>query len=159
MDIPPHELFFFKEKWSTELDDLLLATFVRVRQSYVRKALAYRNKPYSRHDRVQLLETRYQTFRAVVATPGVWWEPKMKVVVADDRVWLQIFKYHMCAVAYYPQDEAEFHRMAILFGPIDVKVESSEETKKVVEKEIVINIFDYDSPFSEEFNSPANLIC
>lgn len=52
-----------------------------------------------------------------------------------------------------------------------MKIEASEELKEVIHKEIVIlsdttdtrrnviNISDSDSPFSEEVNSPANLVC
>ncbi|KAG6407784.1 hypothetical protein SASPL_130782 [Salvia splendens] len=58
-------------------------------------------------DRVQALEIRYHTFKALVAFPRVRWDFKWKFIHPD-------------VVAYYYQDEPEFLRLASLFGLDDV---------------------------------------
>ncbi|KAG6430590.1 hypothetical protein SASPL_108660 [Salvia splendens] len=189
MDIPPQEFFFFfTGKWSTELDDVLLASAVRkkenllvegpgVPESVISMAGVKIHADFgvmitqSEMERVQLLETCFRMLKAVVATPGVAWVPKTKDVNTEDRVWIQIFETNLFATTNYHQDEPEFNRLPILFVPTDVKIKASEGLKEVIQKEIVIlsdttdnrrnviNISDNDSTFSEEVNSPANLVC
>ncbi|KAG6427637.1 hypothetical protein SASPL_111883 [Salvia splendens] len=158
MDIPPQDLFFFKGKWSVELDDQLIATLVGMKEELREEWPSIPNEVLvvasmkvdavssiklsieELKDRVQFLATRYETFHAVVSTPGVLWYPNLKVVDAVDSVWVQLMK------------------------------ESSSELKVDVPKEIivlsdttipcrdVIDLTSCDYPFSEEVNSPATML-
>ncbi|KAL1568461.1 hypothetical protein AAHA92_00076 [Salvia divinorum] len=55
--------------------------------------------------RLELLKVRYNTFKEVVATPGVLWDLDEKIIIADDLTWKFIFRTNPLVGAYYYQDD------------------------------------------------------
>ncbi|KAG6421997.1 hypothetical protein SASPL_118558 [Salvia splendens] len=188
MDIPPQAIFFFKGKWSVELDNQLLCELVRVKEEHgdlhsglpdealvaarvkVEAMAANKFSVDELHTRVHFLASRYKTFHMLVSTPGVWWYPNMNVVDAADTVWRKVMKEYPLSAAYYHEDEPEYRRLTSVFGPLDVKQEGSDELNVAVPKEVivlsdttipqheVIDLTVVESPFLQEVNSPAVVI-
>ncbi|KAG6421992.1 hypothetical protein SASPL_118553 [Salvia splendens] len=156
MDIPPQAIFFFKGKWSVELDNQLLCELVRVKEEHgdlhsglpdealvaarvkVEAMAANKFSVDELHTRVHFLASRYKTFHMLVSTPGVWWYPNMNVVDAADTVWRKVMKEYPLSAAYYHEDEPEYRRLTSVFGPLDVKQEGSDELNVAVPKEVIV---------------------
>lgn len=110
MDIPPQAIFFFKGKWSVELDNQLLSELVRVKEEQgeihsgladealidarakVEAVAAIKFNIDELQARVHFLASRYEIFHVLVSTPGVCWYPNLKVVDAADIVWGKVMQ-------------------------------------------------------------------
>lgn len=108
--IPQQATFFYRGKWSQEMDTLLLSTLITLRSGREWDALnlshemlnnvcAVLNPPFGAFlstvdvsDRLKHLNDRYRRFKKVVRTPRVQWNQVDKVVTADDHTWKQIIE-------------------------------------------------------------------
>lgn len=108
--IPPQEMFFYRGKWTKEMDAMLLSTLITLRRGQewedanvpdevlgnVRVVL---NHPFgvdlTTNDiavRLKLLKARYRQFKKLVNTGGVQWIPQDRVVSAADSTWKLVFQ-------------------------------------------------------------------
>lgn len=108
--IPPQEMFFYRGKWTKEMDAMLLSTLITLRRGQewedanvpdevlgnVRVVL---NHPFgvdlTTNDiavRLKLLKARYRRFKKLVNTDGVQWIPQDRVVSAADSTWKLVFQ-------------------------------------------------------------------
>ncbi|KAL1533089.1 hypothetical protein AAHA92_33024 [Salvia divinorum] len=85
MNIPKQDAFFYKGSWSTEVDDKLLSTIIRLQE----------RDPWS-GDVIPSWE--------ILATPGICWDLNQKTILAN-VVWNKIFQQNPFASAYYHRDE------------------------------------------------------
>ncbi|KAL1546424.1 hypothetical protein AAHA92_23024 [Salvia divinorum] len=86
-------------------------------------------------DHVEVLRTRYHTFKDVLRHRGAFWDMPTKFVIAPDEVWEKILKKNSFAAAYYYHEEPIYSKLACLFGMDDVKVEGEKLEGK---KEVVV---------------------
>ncbi|KAL1553428.1 hypothetical protein AAHA92_14107 [Salvia divinorum] len=101
--------------------------------------------------RLELLKVRYNTFKEVVATPGVQWDLDEKMILADDSTWKFIFQTNPFSRAYYHRDEPQFNLIAAMFGFDHVKIENSHEVITISDTTEHIVITDSTVP-----NAPYN---
>ncbi|KAG6416705.1 hypothetical protein SASPL_124141 [Salvia splendens] len=139
--IPPQAVFFYKGKWTTEMDAMLLSTLITLRrgrewedgnvpEDVLRNVRDVIMHPFGMDlttddiaGRVKLLKARYISFKKLVKTNGVQWNPQHRIVVASDSTWNFIFKRDASATTYFYRDEPDFSLLASFFGQFDVKVE------------------------------------
>ncbi|KAG6387656.1 hypothetical protein SASPL_152848 [Salvia splendens] len=142
---PPQAVFFYQGKWTPEMDAMLLSTLITLRrgrewedgnvpEDVLRNVRAVIMHPFGVDltpddiaGRVKLLKARYMSFKKLVKTAGVQWNPQDRIVVASDTTWNFILKRDASAAAYFYRDEPDFSLLASFFGQSDVKVEFPQE--------------------------------
>ena len=108
--IPPQEVFFYRGKWTQEMDAMLLSTLITLRNGrqwedanvpddVLRNVCAVINHPFgvelTTDDlsvRVKLLKARYRRFKKLVQSDGVQWNTEDRLVIASDSTWKLIFQ-------------------------------------------------------------------
>ncbi|XP_047951716.1 uncharacterized protein LOC125197032 [Salvia hispanica] len=86
--------------------------------------------PWEALYRLQFLESRYLSFKALVKEDGVRWDEPNNIGVATDDTWMTILKKHKLAGAYYRQSEPAYYQLCIMFGP--------KEEMQVQENEVIV---------------------
>ncbi|KAG6430352.1 hypothetical protein SASPL_108417 [Salvia splendens] len=165
--IPPQAVFFYKGKWTPEMDAMLLSTLITLRrgrewedgnvpEDVLRNVRDVIMHPFGMDlttddiaGRVKLLKARYISFKKLVKTNGVQWNPQHRIVVASDSTWNFIFKRDASAAAYFYRDEPDFSLLASFFGQFDVKVEFPQEVIAISDNSAeVIVLSDSDVPYA-----------
>ncbi|KAG6410397.1 hypothetical protein SASPL_128455 [Salvia splendens] len=164
--IPPQAVFFYKGKWTPEMDAMLLSTLITLRRGRewedgnvpedvprnVRDVIMH---PFGMDlttddiaGRVKLLKARYISFKKLVKTNGVQWNPQHKIVFASDSTWNFIFKVAGCfGHGIFLSGRTRFSLLASFFGQFDVKVEFPQEVIAISDNSAeVIVISDSDVP-------------
>lgn len=118
LKIPPQAMFFYKGKWTQEMDVMLLSTLITLRigrewkdanvpDDVLRNVCDVIKHPFgvdlSTDDiavRVKLLKARYIRFKKLVKTDGVQWNPQDRIVTASDSTWKFIFKVGSLHIFY-----------------------------------------------------------
>ncbi|KAG6418783.1 hypothetical protein SASPL_120988 [Salvia splendens] len=163
--IPPQAVFFYKGKRTPEMDAMLLSTLITLRrgrewedgnvpEDVLRNVRDVIMHPFGMDlttddiaGRVKLLKARYISFKKLVKTNGVQWNPQHRIVVASDSTWNFIFKRDASAAAYFYRDEPDFSLLASFFGQFDVKVEFPQEVIAISDNSAeVIVLSDSDVP-------------
>ncbi|KAG6429296.1 hypothetical protein SASPL_107344 [Salvia splendens] len=163
--IPPQAMFFYRGKWTQEMDAMLISTLITLRtgrewedgkvpDAVLRNVRDVINHPFgldlTTDDiavRVKLLKARYVRFKKLVKTNGVQWNTQDRIVSASDATWKFIFKRDASAAAYYYRDEPDFSLLASFFGAYDVKVEIPDEVITISDNSAeVIVLSDSDIP-------------
>ncbi|KAG6382509.1 hypothetical protein SASPL_157821 [Salvia splendens] len=165
LKIPPQAMFFYRGKWTQEMDAMLLSTLITLRTGrewedgnvpaeVLRNVRDVINHPFgldlTTDDisvRVKLLKARFVRFKKLVKTNGVQWNTQDRIVAAMDETWKFIFKRDASAAEYYYRDEPDFSLLASFFGPYDVKVEIPDEVITISDNSAeVIVLSDSDVP-------------
>ncbi|KAG6390401.1 hypothetical protein SASPL_148135 [Salvia splendens] len=165
LKIPPQAMFFYRGKWTQEMDAMLLSTLITLRTGrewedgnvpaeVLRNVRDVINHPFgldlTTDDisvRVKLLKARFVRYKKLVKTNGVQWNTQDRIVAATDETWKFIFKRDASAAAYYYRDEPDFSLLASFFGSYDVKVEIPDEVITISDNsEEVIVLSDSDVP-------------
>ncbi|KAG6390791.1 hypothetical protein SASPL_148536 [Salvia splendens] len=145
LELPTQSVLLYKGKWTIRIDDLLISTTLRFKCDHpwpgtdipntlvnaacaaVEKELGVKFTQLEISYRYLFLEQRYLIFEQVVAWAGTTWVPSVKIVVATDCLWKDIFKVHPFATTYYHRDELEFFRLGVIFGWDAGKVEATHD--------------------------------
>lgn len=103
-------VFFYKGKWTANVDNLLLSNVIRMRGVHpwegnnipdaviaeaatsINQAIGGEFTITDLNIRLKVLEECFTTFNKVVATAGVHWNMPDKIIEADDEVWKTIFQ-------------------------------------------------------------------
>lgn len=114
-NFPPQETFFYKNKWSAEVDSGLLSVIVRAKnmgrwsgtvipipilQEAVESIESETGVSFSwpeLYERFQFLEQRFHAFKLVRHTDGVYWNMQLNMVTCPDGAWTELIK-----VSTYP---------------------------------------------------------
>ncbi|KAG6394994.1 hypothetical protein SASPL_145585 [Salvia splendens] len=133
-NIPRQETFFYKAKWSAEVDSVLLSVIVwaknmgrwsgsvipiAILQEVIESIQSETGVSFSwleLYERYQFLEQCFHAFKLVWQTRGVYWNMQSNMVISPNSAWL-----------------------AMLFGMEDVKKE--ENTKVVVIYDTTVLIY------------------
>ncbi|KAG6430914.1 hypothetical protein SASPL_108988 [Salvia splendens] len=177
MDISLQSVVLYQGKWTADCDTILVDTLVskqsemqcinplfprwsvlRSVASEIRSIAGVKFSAAEVDGRVDVLHTRYKTFKKVVNFSGARWDQPTKSVIASDEVWVQILEKYELAKAYYHHEEPIFPALACLFGMDDVKLEHSTEvivlsddTEKLPSESSLFVA----GTFDEEVNSPV----
>ncbi|XP_042009636.1 uncharacterized protein LOC121758289 [Salvia splendens] len=148
LNIPPQNTFLYKSNWTHALDESLLESIIRLKHEHdmagtvvpkpffdiVAADMAYDlgvTMPWEAlYDRLQFLESRYLSFKALVKEDGVRWDEPNNIVVATDDTWKTILKKNQLAGAYYRQAEPAYYQLYNMFGP--------KEEMQVQENEVIV---------------------
>ncbi|KAG6433260.1 hypothetical protein SASPL_104868 [Salvia splendens] len=148
LNIPPQNTFLYKSNWTHALDESLLESIIRLKHEHdmagtvipkpffdiVAAYMAYDlgvTMPWEAlYDRLQFLESRYLSFKALVKEDGVRWDEPNNIVVATDDTWTTILKKNQLAGAYYRQAEPTYYQLYNMFGP--------KEEMQVQENEVIV---------------------
>lgn len=110
LNLPGPAAYYYTGKWSAVCDDALVKCLVTLKSEtnwtlkhFPSWFLLTAQRQIDRHvgvfiseaelsQRVELLHTRYKTFKAVVRTHGAHWDMPNKYVRASDDLWHEIIK-------------------------------------------------------------------
>ncbi|KAG6419002.1 hypothetical protein SASPL_121210 [Salvia splendens] len=177
MAIPSQSEFLYNAKWSPACDDALVDCLIILKgennmlptefpswilltaSDWIKNKACVKFSELELKERVDLLRTRYYTFKAVIRLRGAYWNQQTKAVVAPKESWDYMLKMNSFAGAYFYQEEPIWARLACLFGFDDVKVEGQKEvvvisdnTEEIHEDASVMNAL---GDGEDEVNSPA----
>ncbi|KAL1563323.1 hypothetical protein AAHA92_05805 [Salvia divinorum] len=177
MNFPPQYMFFYKGKWTPEMDTILVDTLLRLKgeTSWILEEFpsyflltAAKEIEEKEHvllyeielsNRVEALHTRYLAFKDLLAQKGAYWDFRTKSVIAPEAAWEKMCKKTRLAGAYFYEEEPQYNKLACLFGMDHIKVEGekeviviSESTKKKSDEEP--SCYEIDDAY-EEVTSPT----
>ncbi|KAG6411609.1 hypothetical protein SASPL_129692 [Salvia splendens] len=162
MNIPPQAAFLYRGEWSPNCDSIFVACLIRfkgethwtktvfpswflltvVAEIKDQAGVVFTERKLK--DRVEILRSRYHTFKGVIRHGAVWDMPTKSL--------------NAFAGAYYYHEEPIYSELACLFGMHDVKVESetelvviSDDTEELPCNDPSVDVIHLD----EEVNSPA----
>ncbi|KAL1556310.1 hypothetical protein AAHA92_11954 [Salvia divinorum] len=145
LNIPPQYTYFYKSNWAPNIDQSLLDSIIRLKlendlegmvipkpffiiaASDIEYDLGIQLQWNALYERLQFLEQRYLSFKALVKEDGTQWIMGENVVIASDETWASIFKKNKLASAYYYEGEPEFNRLSVMFGPKEIKEEKRDD--------------------------------
>ena len=110
LNLPGPAAFMYKGKWSAECDTTLVNCLVKLKSetqwtlnhfpswfvlTAQRQIKQFEGVFFSEselHERVDLLHTRFKTFKAIINEKGAHWDVDNKYVRASDELWHKIIK-------------------------------------------------------------------
>ncbi|KAG6402885.1 hypothetical protein SASPL_135099 [Salvia splendens] len=152
MIIPPQASYLYYANWSTESDEIVLNTIIKLKQetrwmlpdfpSWFMMTAQWELKLTTGSmfteaeikQRMDFMKLWFKTFKGVQMEGG-FWDVGAKIIHANDDIWEKILKKTPFAGAYYHRDEPHFAKLACLYGWDDVKKEG--ETEVVISDQTV----------------------
>ncbi|KAL1568815.1 hypothetical protein AAHA92_00376 [Salvia divinorum] len=123
MNFPPQYMFFYKGKWTPEMDTILVDTLLRLKgeagwilEEFPSYFLLTAGKEIEEKEHVLLYEIELSN-----------WDFRTKSVIAPEAVWGKMCKKNPLAGAYFYVEEPQYTKLACLFGMDDIKVEGEKE--------------------------------